>query len=244
LTDAALRFRLSVHKPSKPVAKSGNAPGSGICKVCRLIVESAAPALVAMIVYRCVTEFMFPEAAIAAATLVPIVLNTVAPSGLPGVVNRPSPGSIKVCSITCQPAGNALDVNALVHELPTSVLCWDVTKTLRVPGPDAILSEVVPSMSGNGVKGLPKAVIWFAVNTPKFPSDANDAAPTVGPATATGAPAPTPIPIVIVAEFAVEAQRKALAIPAKARRFAFMSIIHMSLSTQYGTVSHDSHTRF
>ena len=234
-----MRFRLRAHKPSRPVAKSGNAPGSGIGKVCRLIVESAAPALVAMIVYRCVTEYMFPEAAIAAATLVPIELKTPAPSGLPGVVNRPSPGSIKVCSIICQPAGKALDVNALIHKLPTSVLCWDVTKTLRVPGPEAILSEVVPRMSGNGVKGLPKAVIWFAVNAPKFPSDANDAAPTVGPATATGAPAPTPIPIVIVAEFAVEAQRKALAIPAKARRFAFMSIIHMSLSTQYGTASHD-----
>jgi hypothetical protein len=200
-----------------------------------LIVESADPALVAMIVYRCVTEYMFPEAAIAAATLVPIVPKTPTPSGLPGVVNRPSPGSIKVCSITCQPAGKALDVNVLVHELPTSVLCCDVTKTLRVPGPDAILSEVVPRMSGNGVTGLPVAVIWFAVNAPKFASDANDTAPTDGPATTAGAAAPTPIPIVMVAEFAVEAQRKALAIPARARSFALMSMsLHVALAAALG----------
>ena len=37
-------------------------------------------------------------------------------------------------------------------------------------------------------------------------------------------PAPGAAPIVTVAELAVEAQRNALAIPARARSFAFMSI--------------------
>jgi hypothetical protein len=49
LAGADLRFRLSAHKPSRPVAKSGSAPGSGVARV---IVESAEPALVATIVYR------------------------------------------------------------------------------------------------------------------------------------------------------------------------------------------------
>jgi len=48
-----LRFRLRAHKPSRPVAKSGNAPGIGVARV---IVESADPVPVATIVYRCVTE--------------------------------------------------------------------------------------------------------------------------------------------------------------------------------------------
>jgi hypothetical protein len=105
------------------VAKSGNAPGIGVDRV---IVESADPVPVATIVYSCVTEYRPPEAAIAAATLVPIVLKRVLPSWVtvpPGVtVYRPLAVSIKVCSLTDQPAGKELDVKLLIQLLLTSVL--------------------------------------------------------------------------------------------------------------------------
>ena len=84
-------------------------------------------------------------------------------------------------------------------------------------------------MFGNGFIGLPVAVIWFASNVPQTPAahemHANDVAPSGDDATVEGAgtgPAPGAAPIVTVAELAVEAQRNALAIPTRARCFAFM----------------------
>ena len=74
-----MRFRLRAHKPSRPVAKSGNAPGIGVARV---IVESADPVPVATIVYTSVTEYRPPEAAIAAATLVLIPVKTAELSGV------------------------------------------------------------------------------------------------------------------------------------------------------------------
>ena len=84
-------------------------------------------------------------------------------------------------------------------------------------------------MFGNGFIGLPVAVIWFALNTPQIAGahgrHAKFVAPSGDVATVTGAgagPAPGAAPIVTVAELAVEAQRNALAIPTRARCFAFM----------------------
>ena len=134
-----MRFRLSAHKPSRPVAKSGSAPGIGVARV---IVESADPVPVATIVYRCVTEYMPPEAAIAAATLVPIALKRVLPSWVtvPGVtVYRPLAVSIKVCSLIDQPVGKELDVKLLIHVLFTSVLFCEVTAILTVPPSPALI---------------------------------------------------------------------------------------------------------
>ena len=146
--------RLRAHKPSRPVAKSGNAPGSGVDRV---IVESADPSPVATIVYRCVTEYLFPEGARAAATLVPIALKRVLPSWVtvaPVVVNRPLAVSIKVCSLTDQPVGKELDVKLLIQLLFTSVLPCEVTKTLRVPAPLGfeMLNEVFPGCSATGLQ--------------------------------------------------------------------------------------------
>ena len=84
-------------------------------------------------------------------------------------------------------------------------------------------------MFGNGFIGLPVAVIWFALNTPQTAGahgrHANCVAPAADVATVVKAgrgPAPGAAPIETVAELAVEAQRNALAIPNRARCFAFM----------------------
>jgi hypothetical protein len=149
------------------------------------------------------------------------------------VVNRPLAVSIKVCSLTDQPVGKELDVKLLIQLLFTSVLFCEVTKTLRVPAPSVeMLNEVLPRMFGKGFIGLPVAVIWFALNTPQVAAGhethANDVAPSGDDATVLGAgrgPAPGAAPIVTVAELAVEAQRNALAIPTRARCFAFMFMV-------------------
>jgi hypothetical protein len=217
------------------VAKSGSAPGIGVARV---IVESADPVPVATIVYTSVTEYRPPEAAIAAATLVPIALKTWLPSAVtvaPVVVYRPLAVSIKVCSVTDQPVGKELDVKLLIHVLFTSVLPCEVTKILRVPpSPALILNEVLPRMFGNGSIGLPVAVIWFALNTPQIAgahaTQANDVAPAADDATVTGAgrgPAPGAAPIETVAALAAETQRNALAIPVRARSFALISIMSL-----------------
>ena len=85
-------------------------------------------------------------------------------------------------------------------------------------------------MFGNGFIGLPVAVIWFALNTPQtagaHATHENDVAPVADDDTVVKAEGPGPgaAPIETVAELAVEAQRNALAIPARARSFAFMSL--------------------
>jgi hypothetical protein len=154
----------------------------------------------------------------------------------PAIVYRPLAVSRKVCSVICQPAGKLLDVKLLIHVLLTSVLPCEVTNTLRVPGPSVeMLNEVLPRMFGKGFMGLPVAVIWFALNAPQtavlHARHENDVAPVADDATVTGAgrgPAPGATPIETVAELAVEAQRNALAIPTKAKCFAFIFVIPYS----------------
>src|SRR5262245_22128003 len=89
----------------------------------------------------------------------------------PGVVvNRPLAVSIKVCSLTVQPVGKELDVKLLIQLLFTSVFPCEVTKTLRVPGPAALMSfAVLPRTAGSGSVGLPVAVSWLLpVNAPQI----------------------------------------------------------------------------
>ena len=65
------------------------------------------------------------------------------------------------------------------------------TPTPLQPDPVGALALLAPTeCSGSGVTGLPMTVIWFA-DAPKCASDANDGAPTAGPATATGSASDT-----------------------------------------------------
>jgi len=85
-------------------------------------------------------------------------------------------------------------------------------------------------MFGNGSIGLPVAVIWFALNVPQIAGlhARHEKLVVPAPDDDTVVKAPTRLgeaPIETVAELAVvEAQRNALAIPARARSFAFMLI--------------------
>ena len=99
-------------------------------------------------------------------------------------------------------------------------------------------------MFGNGSIGLPVAVIWFALNTPQTAGahgrHENEVAPIADVATVIGAgrgPAPGAAPIVTVAELAVEAQRNALAIPTRARCFAFMFMVPCVLARRQATLT-------
>ena len=95
-------------------------------------------------------------------------------------------------------------------------------------------------MFGNGFIGLPVAVIWFALNTPQTAGAHGRHEKVVAPAafvaTVVKAPAmPGEAPIDTVAALAAETQRNALAIPVRARSFAFISIsLHVALAAALG----------
>jgi len=183
-----------------------------------------------------------------AATLVPIALKRVLPSWVtvpPGVtVNRPLAVSRKVCSLTDQPVGKLLDVKELIQVLFTSVLPCEETATLKVPGPvESMLNDVLPRMFGNGFTGRPVAVIWFASNTPQTPAaqevheKLTAPEPDVATVVKAEGPGPGAAPMDTVAEFAAETQRNALAIPVRARSFAFMLIsLHGALAAALGCI--------